>query len=54
MELSTEEKIRVASRTVFHNKGYSAIKTKDIAQEAGINLALFFIIWALLNYRKTS
>jgi len=46
MELSTEEKIRVASRTVFHNKGYSAIKTKDIAQEAGINLAL-------LNYLGT-
>jgi AcrR family transcriptional regulator len=40
MELSTEEKIRVAARTVFHNKGYAATKTRDIAKEAGINLAL--------------
>lgn len=40
MELSTEEKIRIAARTVFHNKGYAATKTRDIAKEAGINLAL--------------
>jgi AcrR family transcriptional regulator len=46
MELSTEEKISVAARTVFRTKGYAATKTRDIASEAGINLAL-------LNYLGT-
>ncbi len=38
--LSTEEKIKEAARVVFTQKGYAAAKTRDIAQEAGINLAL--------------
>jgi AcrR family transcriptional regulator len=40
LSLSTEEKIKEAARTVFTKKGYAAAKTRDIAQEAGINLAL--------------
>lgn len=37
---STEEKIKNAARTVFHKKGFAASRTRDIAEEAGINLAL--------------
>ncbi len=37
---STEEKIKIAARSVFHKKGYAATRTRDIAEEAGINLAL--------------
>jgi AcrR family transcriptional regulator len=44
---STEEKIKVAARKVFLRKGFSASRTRDIAGEAGINLAL-------LNYYFTS
>jgi len=40
MVLSTEEKIKAAARTVFHTKGFAATKTRDIAKEADINLAL--------------
>ncbi len=39
-DLSTEEKIKEAARMVFMKKGYSATRTRDIAEEAGINLAL--------------
>lgn len=39
-DISTEEKIKNAARTVFHKKGYAAARTRDIAEEAGINLAL--------------
>jgi AcrR family transcriptional regulator len=39
-DLSTEAKIRAAARTVFHKKGFAATRTRDIAEEAGINLAL--------------
>lgn len=39
-DTSTEEKIKNAARKVFHKKGYSATRTRDIAEEAGINLAL--------------
>jgi AcrR family transcriptional regulator len=39
-ELSTELKIKEAARTVFHRKGFAATRTRDIAEEAGINLAL--------------
>jgi AcrR family transcriptional regulator len=38
--LSTEEKIREAARIVFTKKGFAATRTRDIAEEAGINLAL--------------
>ena len=37
---STEEKIKHAARIIFHKKGYAATRTRDIADEAGINLAL--------------
>lgn len=35
-----EEKIKEAARRIFHKKGYGATRTRDIAEEAGINLAL--------------
>jgi AcrR family transcriptional regulator len=37
---SAEEKIKAAARKLFTQKGFSATKTRDIANEAGINLAL--------------
>ena len=40
MELTTEEKIIEAARKIFTQKGFSATRTRDIAEEAGINLAL--------------
>lgn len=40
VDLSTEEKIRNAARKVFSEKGYFGTRTRDIAEEAGINLAL--------------
>ncbi len=39
-DVSTEEKIKEAARKLFTRKGYAAVKTRDIAAEAGINLAL--------------
>ena len=39
-DISTEIKIRNAARIVFHKKGFAATRTRDIAEEAGINLAL--------------
>ena len=39
-ELSTEDKILLAASKVFTEKGYAGTKTRDIAEEAGINLAL--------------
>jgi AcrR family transcriptional regulator len=38
--LSTEEKIKAAASLVFTKKGYAATRTRDIAEEAGMNLAL--------------
>ena len=37
---STEDKIKNAARVVFHKKGFASTRTRDIAEEAGINLAL--------------
>ena len=37
---STEEKIKDAAKRVFTRKGYAATRTRDIAEESGINLAL--------------
>lgn len=37
---STEQKIKDAARAVFHAKGFAATRTRDIAEAAGINLAL--------------
>lgn len=39
-DASTEEKIKTAAHKVFLEKGYAATRTRDIAEEAGINLAL--------------
>lgn len=37
---TTEEKIKEAARKLFTQKGFAGTKTRDIANEAGINLAL--------------
>ncbi len=39
-DLTTEAKIKQAARKIFHEKGYAATRTRDIAEEAGVNLAL--------------
>lgn len=39
-DISTEEKILAAAAKVFTEKGFSGTRTRDIAEEAGINLAL--------------
>ncbi|MBK9329529.1 MAG: helix-turn-helix transcriptional regulator [Sphingobacteriales bacterium] len=39
-DLSTEAKIKAAAKKLFTQKGLAATRTRDIAQEAGINLAL--------------
>ena len=38
-QLSTEEKIIKAAQNVFVRKGYAGTKTRDITEEAGINIA---------------
>ncbi|MCX2453413.1 TetR family transcriptional regulator [Pedobacter sp. PLR] len=38
--LTTEEKIKEAATKIFIEKGFAATRTRDIASEAGINLAL--------------
>ncbi|MEO5996289.1 MAG: TetR/AcrR family transcriptional regulator [Chitinophagaceae bacterium] len=40
IDATTEEKILEAARKIFTQKGYSATRTRDIAEEAGLNLAL--------------
>jgi AcrR family transcriptional regulator len=40
LDMNTEAKIKNAARVVFHKKGFAATRTRDIAEEAGINLAL--------------
>jgi AcrR family transcriptional regulator len=40
VDASAEEKIKNAARIIFHQKGFAAARTRDIAEEAGINLAL--------------
>ena len=37
---SAEQKIKEAARKLFTQKGFAATRTRDIAEEAGINLAL--------------
>jgi AcrR family transcriptional regulator len=39
-EASTEEKIKAAAKKLFTQNGFEATRTRDIAEEAGINLAL--------------
>ncbi|MDF0707436.1 TetR family transcriptional regulator [Muricauda sp. 334s03] len=38
--VDTEEKIKIAARKIFTQKGYAATRTRDIAEEADINLSL--------------
>lgn len=40
MDLTTEEKIIEAAHKVFAQKGYAATRNRDIAEEAGLNMAL--------------
>ena len=40
IDQSTEEKIKAAAYKLFTQKGYAGTRTRDIAEEAGINLAL--------------
>lgn len=40
LDLSTEEKIKKAALKLFTKKGFAATRTRDICEEAGINLAL--------------
>jgi AcrR family transcriptional regulator len=40
LDKNTEAKIKAAAKVVFHNKGFAATRTRDIAEEAGLNLAL--------------
>lgn len=40
LALTTEEKIKQAATKLFIEKGFAATRTRDIAAEAGINLAL--------------
>jgi AcrR family transcriptional regulator len=40
LDTNSEAKIKNAARAVFHKKGFAATRTRDIAEEAGINLAL--------------
>jgi AcrR family transcriptional regulator len=40
IEATTEEKIKEAARKLFTQNGFAATRTRDIAEEAGINLAL--------------
>jgi len=37
---TTEENIKAAARVVFHKKGFAGTRTRDIAEEANMNLAL--------------
>lgn len=39
-DLTTEQKIKKAALKLFTKKGYAATRTRDISEEAGINLAL--------------
>lgn len=39
-DTTTEQKIKEAAASIFQQKGYAATRTRDIADEAGINLAL--------------
>lgn len=38
--MNSEERIKAAARKVFHQKGYAGTRTRDIAEEAGINHAM--------------
>ena len=46
-DISTEAKIKEAAKRVFTNKGFSGCSSREIANEAGMNVAL-------VNYYFTS
>ncbi|MCO6461752.1 MAG: TetR/AcrR family transcriptional regulator [Saprospiraceae bacterium] len=39
-DTTTEDRIKASARAVFHRKGFAATRTRDIAEDAGINIAL--------------
>ena len=39
-DITTEKKIKEVARKLFHEKGYAATRTREIAEEAGVNIAL--------------
>jgi AcrR family transcriptional regulator len=39
-DISSEERIKIAAKKVFTRKGYAGTRTRDISDEAGMNLAL--------------
>lgn len=39
-QITTEQRIKNAAKRVFHQKGFAATRTRDIVQEAGVNIAL--------------
>jgi len=39
-DITTEEKIKSAAEKVFTKKGFAATRTRDIAEESGLNLSL--------------
>ena len=39
-DITTEDRIKDAARKLFQQKGYAGTRTRDIAEAAGINLAL--------------
>lgn len=49
-DTTTEQKIKEAAKTIFHKKGFAATRTRDIAEEAGFNLAL--LNYYFLNKKK--
>jgi len=38
-DIATEDKLKEAARKLFTQKWFDAVRTRDIAEEAGINLA---------------
>ena len=40
LDINAETKIKEAARIIFHKQGYAATRTRDIAKEANMNLAL--------------
>ena len=41
LKVETEEKVLQAARVVFQKKGFDGARMQDLANEAGINKALF-------------
>lgn len=39
-DITTEIRIKEVARKLFHEKGYAAVRTREIAEVAGVNIAL--------------